>query len=217
MDIMKYLLGSLKYMFNPAVSLFAKIDNSSRISIKAKVYGRVHVCNSTMGDYSYIGRGSRIVHADIGKFCSISSDTIIGMATHTLNKLSTSPIFTEAKNGTNHSWVPFSVINPYERVIIGNDVWIGARAMVLGGKKIGNGAVIAAGAIVTKDVQPYSVMAGVPAKVIRYRFPQEIIDRLEAIQWWTLPDEELIKNINLFQSNQVDIDALERIVNNNQQ
>lgn len=210
--MLKYILGLLKNLFNPAVSLFTTIDNRSHINRKAKVYSCVHIDNSTLGAYSYVSRHSRIVHADVGKFCSIAGETKVGMSTHTLDKLSTSPLFTEQKNATKHSWAKNSVLNPYERVKVGNDVWIGVRAIILGGKTIGNGAVVAAGAIVTKDVPPYAVVAGVPAKVVRYRFPKEMIERLEALQWWELPDEVLKKNIALFQSNEIDIDALEQIV-----
>ena len=155
-----------------------------------------------MGDYSYVGRNSRIIHADVGKFCSIASETKIGLGTHTLDKISTSPIFTEAKNGTKQSWVKASSVNPFKRVTVGNDVWIGVRAMVMGGVTIGDGAVIGAGSIVTKDVPPYAVVAGVPAKIIRYRFTQEQIDVLLAHPWWNLPEEQLRKKIELFQSSE---------------
>ena len=198
--MLKYILGFFLNLFNPAVSLFTKIDNKSRISRKAKVYGRVQVTNATMDDYSYIGRNSRLIHADVGKFCSIAGETKIGMGTHTLDKISTSPIFTEAKNGTKHSWVKESAVNPFNRVKVGNDVWIGVRTMVMGGVTIGDGAVIGAGSIVTKDVPPYAVVVGVPAKVIRYRFTQEQIDTLLAHPWWQLPEEQLKERIELFQS-----------------
>jgi serine acetyltransferase len=100
-------------------------------------------------------------------------------------------------------------------VTVGNDVWIGARAMIMGGNTIGNGAVVAAGAIVTKDVPAYAVVGGVTAKIIRYRCPPDIINRLEAVKWWELPDKILQENISLFQSNEIDIDAMERIVREN--
>ena len=200
--MIKYLIGFFINLFNPAVSLFAKIDNKSKISHKAKVYGNVQVTHSTMGDYSYIGGNSRIIHADIGKFCSIAGETKIGMGTHTLDKISTSSIFTEAKNGTKHSWVIESTVNPFRRVVVGNDVWIGVRTMVMGGVKIGDGAVIGAGSIVTKDIPPYAVAAGVPAKLIRYRFPQEQIDALLAHPWWNLPEDKLKERIKLFQNSE---------------
>lgn len=155
--------------------------------------------NSTIGDYSYVGRNSRVVHADVGKFCSISGAVRLGMGTHTLDKLSTSPIFTERHNSTKHQWTDVQTDNPFKRVTVGNDVWIGTGVMVMGGVTIGDGAVIGAGAIVTKDVPPYAVVAGVPAKVIRYRFTDEEIQTLEEVKWWNQTDEELRNNISLFQ------------------
>ena len=195
----KYILGLLKNLFNPAVSLFTKIDSESLVSRKAKVYGKTQVTNSTIGDYSYVGRNSRVVHADVGKFCSISGAVRLGMGKHTLDKLSTSPIFTERHNSTKHQWTDQQTVNPFKRVTVGNDVWIGTGVMVMGGVAIGDGAVIGAGAIVTKDVPPYAVVAGVPAKIIRYRFTEEQIQILEEVEWWNKTDEELRNNISLFQ------------------
>ena len=200
--MLKYLLGFLSNLFNPAVSLLVKIDNHSIISRKARVYGRVQVIDSSLGDYSYVGRDSRVIHADIGKFCSIAGETKVGMGTHTLDNISTSPIFTEKKNGTGQSWVKKSSFVPFRRVTIGNDVWIGVRVMIMGGVSIGDGAVIGAGSIVTKDVPPYAVVAGVPARIIRYRFPQQQIDLLLEHPWWNLSEEQLRDQIALFQENE---------------
>lgn len=197
--MLKYILGLLKNLFNPAVSLFVKIDNQSDISREAKVYSKTQVTNSTIGDYSYVGRNSRVVHADVGKFCSISGCVRLGMGTHTLDKISTSPIFTERRNSTGHQWTDVQTDNPFKRVTVGNDVWIGTGVMVMGGVTIGDGAVVGAGAIVTKDVPPYAVVAGVPAKIIRYRFTDEQIETLEEVKWWDKSDEELKNNVQLFQ------------------
>ena len=147
--MLKYILGLLKNLFNPAVSLFIKIDSESAVSRKAKVYGKTQVTNSTIGDYSYVGRNSRVVHAGVGKFCSFSGAVRLGMGTHTLDKLSTSPIFTERHNSTKHQWTDRQMVNPFKRGTVGNDVWIGTGLMVIGGVAIGDGAVI--GAIVTRD------------------------------------------------------------------
>ena len=206
--MLKYLIGLLKNLFNPAVSVFTKIDNQSVVSRKAKVYGKTQVTSSTIGDYSYVGRNSRIVHADVGKFCSISGAVRLGMGTHTLDKLSTSPIFTERHNSTKHKWTDVQTDNPFKRVTVGNDVWIGTGVMVMGGVTIGDGAVIGAGAIVTRDVPPYSVVVGVPAKVIRQRFPSETVNELMKMQWWSLPDITLKNNIDYFQKPMNEIDLL---------
>lgn len=197
--MLKYILGLLKNLFNPAVSLFTKIDDKSVISRKAKVYGKTQVTNSTIGDFSYVGRNSRIIYADVGKFCSISGDVKVGMGTHTLDKLSTSPIFTERNNSTGHQWADKQTDNPFKRVFVGNDVWIGTGVMVMGGVTIGDGAVIGAGAVVTKPVPPYAVVGGVPAKIIRYRFSEEQIETLLKLRWWDEPEEILKNNIKLYQ------------------
>lgn len=210
-DMLKYLLGLLRNLFNPAVSLFVKIDNISRISRKAKIYSRVQVSDSSMNDYSYIGRRSRLIHTKVGKFCSISSDCAIGMGTHSLQNISTSSIFTARRNGTGISWTSGSSFEEFKITIIGNDVWVGQRAMVMGGITIGDGAVIGAGAVVTKDVPPYAIVGGVPAKIIRYRFPNEVIEKLESSEWWSLPDKELKDNINLFQK-PLEKDNLDKLI-----
>lgn len=86
----------------------------------------------------------------------------------------------------------------YQTIEIGNDVWIGSNATVLPHVKIGDGAVIGAGAVVTHDVPPYAIVAGVPARIIRYRFPQQIIDAMLKIQWWNWPVEKINENLEFF-------------------
>ena len=197
--MLKYLLGLIKNLLNPAVSLFVKIDDKSTISQKAKVYGLTQVTNSTIGDYSYVGRNSHVIYADVGKFCSIAGSVKLGMGTHTLDKLSTSPIFTERRNSTGYQWADIQTVNPFKRVKVGNDVWIGTGVMVMGGVTIGDGAVVGAGAIVTKDVPPYAIVGGVPAKIIRYRFSEEQIETMLNLKWWDKPDNILKNNIKLYQ------------------
>lgn len=196
----RYLLGILKHLFRRGISLFAVISSDSRISKKSRIYRFVKILGSEVGDFTYIGPHSWLVSATVGKFCSVAPNCKIGLASHSLDFLSTSPIFTEVKNGTGYSWSEKNFFNPSTPVIVGNDVWIGERALIMGGVKIGNGAVIGAGAIVTKDVPAYAIVAGVPAKIIRYRFPQEQILALEQQQWWNLSEEQLRERIKDFQS-----------------
>lgn len=193
--IYNYILN----IFNPAISLLSRVEHSN-ISKKSKVWRFSKIDHSSLNDYSYIGPKTRLIHADVGKYCSIADESNIGMGTHPLDFISTSSIFYSPKNGTGSNWVKMNtVFNEYKRVIIGNDVWIGARAMVLGGVKIGNGAVIAAGAVVTKDVPPYAIVGGIPAKIIKYRFSPELIDQLEKSNWWNLSEKEIKDNITIFQ------------------
>lgn len=195
----QYVSGALKKFFQRGVSLLALVSADSRISKKARIYRFAKILSSSVGDFSYVGPHSWLVKTSVGKFCSIAPNCKIGLAAHSVNFLSTSPIFTEAKNGTGHSWTKKNFFNPSLPVSVGNDVWIGERALILGGVNVGNGAVIGAGAVVTKDVPAYAVVAGVPARLIRYRFPAEKIAALEKERWWELPESVLRERIADFQ------------------
>lgn len=148
-----------------------------------------------MGRYSYISKNSRI-YADIGRYCSIAQNVLSTSGTHpSRDWVSTHPVFYSPTCSCGKSYVNsllFEENTP--RTVIGNDVWIGAGAVILGGIKIGDGAIIAAGAVVTKDVPPYAVVGGVPAKLIRYRFEEAEIKALLEIKWWDKPEEWIINH-----------------------
>lgn len=208
-----YIKGFLTNLFNPAVSPIAIVDDRCKINKKAKINRGAKIVNCTVGRYSYIGGGSLIINADIGSFCSIANDVCIGLATHTLSFISTSPIFTEIKNGTGHSWATTNVhAKVNKRIVIGNDVWIGHGAKILNGAKVGDGAVIAAGAIVTKDVAPYAIVGGVPAHIIRMRFPENIINKLLNFKWWNLPESVLKGNIKAFQTDRINNSLINNVL-----
>ncbi len=158
------------------------------VSIKAESY----LYEVSIGNYSYVSELCKIHKTVIGNFCSIASGVRIGLGIHPVDLVSTSPVFY-----SNQSIIPrFKRIKDhgvreYAQVSIGNDVWIGVNAVIRDGVTIGDGAVIGAGAVVTRDIPPYAVVGGVPARIIKYRFPLEQIDRLLATKWWNLPDKKL--------------------------
>lgn len=151
--------------------------------------------NSTIGKYSYIGFNSDFNNVQIGNYCSISSDVKIGLGKHPVNHFSSSPVFYSNNNpfGIKNAYINFDE-NP-KCTFIGHDVWIGANALILDGINIGTGAIIAAGSVVTKNVAPYEVVGGVPARLIRKRFDETTIDFLLNTQWWD-EEPEILKSWN---------------------
>ena len=160
-------------------------------------------------DYSYIGKSSILHNTTIGKFSSISDCCVIGLPGHPINHLSTSPIFTAPFNALRETWVNDRIYKPEIKVEIGNDVWIGYGVMIPNNIKVGDGAIVAAGAVVTKDVPPYAIVGGVPAKIIKYRFSEDKIKKLLDLKWWEKPYDEIKRNIELFCYTDIDIKSLE--------
>ena len=149
--------------------------------------------------YHYPINQERLV---IGKFCSIACGAkfLFNSANHALGSLSTYtfPLFFE-EWGTDVENLAAAWDNKGD-IIIGNDVWIGYEAVILAGVTVGDGAVIGARAVVTKDVPPYTIVGGVPARPIRKRFSDEAIARLEALRWWDWPEERIAANLEAIQS-----------------
>lgn len=163
--------------------------------------GRNSTFNGYMGKGSYIGSDSHI-SGKIGRFCSVSDNVNVVNGLHPVKDfVSTHPSFYSTKSCVGLSFVTenkfceFAYADKEKAypVVIGNDVWVGFGATVLAGVKIGDGAVIASGAVVTKDIPPYAIVGGVPAKVIRYRFTEEQISRLLKLNLWE-KDTEWLKS-----------------------
>lgn len=149
------------------------------------IYGEVILDKTDLGDYSFIAPKSRLSNVEVGKFCSIGSEVIIGLGKHpSRDFVSTHPIFYSPVGQAQITFSGESFFDESSPIKIGHDVWIGTRALVLDGVKVGNGAIIGAGAVVVKDVPPYAIVGGVPAKVLRYRFESAKIEFLEQMKWW---------------------------------
>lgn len=157
-----------------------------------RMYGDVSVDkNSKIGKYTYIGNGCYVTNAIIGNYCSIARFIEIGARAHPQDMLSTHSFqygktHFKGQPGYQNKVVRSTIKGTIPKTIVGSDVWIGAKVAIKGGVKIGHGAILGSHSVITKDVPPYAVMVGSPAKVLRYRFSNEIISRLLASNWWNL-------------------------------
>ncbi len=150
---------------------------------------------SKVGLRSSAGFYSVLRSAVIGKYCSISWFTTVGAVNHHFDTVTSHAFPVRGRFGLTD--VEGSM--PEKTTFVGNDVWIGCNVVVLPGVTIGDGAVVAAGSIVTKDVPPYAIVAGSPARVLRYRWDQETVERVSKLQWWDWDDEKIKNNLDLFQ------------------
>lgn len=153
--------------------------------------------------YHYLINHDKLI---IGKFCSIACGVkfLFNSANHTLSSLSTYPfpLFYEEwdleKSKVANSW------DNKGDIVIGNDVWIGYEAVIMAGVTVGDGAIIGTRAVVTKDVPPYTIVGGIPAKPIRKRFSDETIEALLNLKWWNWSDEKIRRNISVIQSGNIE-------------
>ena len=181
---------------NVVVRDFSRIEDSIlHDNSDIQRFAMIYSCE--IGNFTYTGRNFTGWHSKIGKFCSISWNVSIGGANHDYKKI-TSHAFLYAPQ--------FGMLNDgkarYDRFsnpcIVGNDVWIGCNAVIMRDVTIGDGAVIAAGAVVTKNVEPYTVVAGVPAREIKKRCSKELAARLCKSEWWNLSPQIIQENVDLF-------------------
>lgn len=186
--VRKFLILKFRMKNHSRVQINSKVNSKTFLGGK-NILGKGSYLNTQIGFGSFVG-GGKLNNCCIGKFCSVGFGFSALSATHPIENVSTYPGFFDTSNKgifLAHSHIHF---DEYKKCsdghtcIIGNDVWIGDNVSVIGGVTIGDGAVVGANALVTKDVKPYEIVGGVPAKVIRYRFNQEIIDGLMKIKWW---------------------------------
>lgn len=182
------------YTENDYLSKIASfIDPKSKLNgSNIRLYPPYNVWYSTINNYTYIANNSSINNTTIGKFCSIGPNFMCGKGIHPTNGLSTSPSFYSSSNKSNGiSFCKESKCIEQKKITIGNDVFIGANVFIFDGVNIGDGAIIGAGAIVTKDIPNYAIAVGVPAKIIKYRFSQDQIEKLDRIKWWNWDTDKL--------------------------
>jgi len=184
---------TLAYLWNKVLKKMrgAAVANSS-IHSTSKVEAGSQFINSSMDRYSFCGYDCKILNCNIGAFCSIADGVIIGGAQHPIEWASTSPVFYRGRDSVAKKFSEFERPKS-KRTTIGNDVWIGDRALIKGGVEIGDGAIIGMGSVVTKNVGAYEIWAGNPAKLIRKRFDDNTVQELLNSDWWNLDDATILK------------------------
>lgn len=165
-----------------------------------EVAAGARLTETILDDYSYVMERCEIIYSSIGKFSNIASDVRINPGNHPIEWVSQHHFlyrlrqygFADEDNESFFGW------RRLQKVTIGHDTWIGHKAIILPGISVGNGAVVAAGAVVTREVKPYSVVAGVPAKPLRSRFPEAVCKVLEEMAWWDWDHQTIKARIDNF-------------------
>lgn len=176
--------------FGEHVSVSPKtVVRKSRLHDYARLKDYAELIESELGAYSYISQNCLVNKTQIGKFCSIGMGTYIGLWEHNMAVSTHSFYLYETSGNFVRGYKDYDkcVLKTY----IGNDVWVGANSVVLKGRTIGDGAIVGAGSVVTRDIPPYAIAVGNPAKIVKFRFAPEDIDFLLTLQWWNAPRDVL--------------------------
>lgn len=173
----------------------------SRLGKNVAILERAILNQVCMGSFSYVSNDSMLINVEVGNFCSIGPHVQIGLAPHPSRIfVSTYPAFYSNYNeGCPLSFRENKIFDDsVPKTDLGNDVWIGSNVTIPGGIQIGTGAIVATGSVVVKDIPPYAVVGGSPAKIIRYRFSEEQIKLLLELEWWDWPIEKIRQHVDDF-------------------
>ena len=188
----------------------------TRFSNYNRIFKNTNISFSSIGPYTYISNDCFLFRVQIGAFTSIGPRVEVIYGTHPINFVSTNPVFYSTRKQCGTSFVKENLINDFTLIpntnlsaIIGNDVWIGYGVKIIEGITIGDGAIVLAGAYVTKDVEPYSIVGGIPAKHMKFRFNEKEKDLLLKFKWW----EKDIDWIKKYSDSFIDINTFINIIN----
>lgn len=189
---------TLQYLWaKVAKKLRGKAILKSTVHPTSKIESGSQVVNSSVARHSFCGYDCEITDCDIGAFCSIANEVVIGGGRHPIEWVGMSPVFYEGRDSVKAKFSEHKRVARL-RSTIGNDVWIGRRAIIRQGVRVGHGAVIGMASVVTKDVEDYAVAAGCPARVLRLRFDSETVAELLRIRWWEFDDSALAEYAQYF-------------------
>lgn len=204
MQLLKYIYCKYKFRGKLILHRTSRVNLNSRFEGMNKVYSNSHF-SGFMGFGSYLASNSSL-NASVGRFTSIGHNVHIlkGQHSYTYPYVSTSPVFYSLRKQNGGTFTDKQRIVEVKRVEgtsfcieIGNDCWVGDNVSIVSGCKIGDGAVLLAGAVVTKDVEPYSIVGGVPARVIRHRYNKDDIDYLRKLKWWDKSEDWIRNNVDI--------------------
>ena len=215
LKLLRTLFCKFKYRAKCKIGIHSVVNEKCEFEGDNRIGDRTIFYTSKMGAYSYVGVDNFFAHTKIGRYSSIGNHIKVVALTHPTHGVSTHPAFYSA----DYEGRAYVDTNKETEVLktqdgwqceIGNDVWIGSHVLIKGGVKIGDGAVVAMGSVVTKDVPPYSIVGGVPAKVIKYRFDDDTITKLMQIQWWDKDQEWIKKYADKFMDVNSFLDVVEK-------
>lgn len=202
------VIGDVSYIATSKIGNSVNIHNNcsivkSIVEVNSVIYSHNILHEAEIGRFTYFASGSHVSKAKFGSFCSVGPNLICGHGDHPTDFVSTSPLFFSTGKQCGVSFSQEDLFVERKEILVGHDVWIGARVFIRDGVKIGNGAIIAAGSVVVKDVPDYAIVGGASAKVIRYRFPEEIIHQLLKLKWWDWNESKLRQAQKYIASNDI--------------